>query len=476
MIAQPPSLWQTRLSELLATESEQSALEVAVATVADLLDGPAVGILKGRVEHLSSVAAHSQDGFVAPLFVEALWTADPRLANARQRSRELFQNRQVVSILLRDQHNVIGAICALAVDEQLAAESPRLAVLELAFVRTIQRIRRLAETRLLYEISLRLGSKLDLPQLLQEVLSLTAATFVAAASRIFLFDERAGDLVMTTGPSAAPDASDTLRLPLDGTIAGWVVRHGDGMIRNEPQDDRLVVTKAETGVAHGKVICVPLKNAERTMGALMLVNQRDDPDFSEEDLRLLTTIAGTISMMVANARLYQRAIRDALTGAYNRGAFDNSLHEYWDLWQTTGQGFALIMLDLDDFKQINDRFGHSVGDVVLQSVTKLLWEALRQEDSIFRYGGEEFAVLLTGVTDTKMVTIIAERLRAALDCELTINNLVSVKLSASLGVALHPLHATGSPRALLDTADDAAYQAKRNGKNQVMVAPLPDGI
>jgi len=476
MSAQPPSLWQTRLSELLASESEQSVLEVAVATVADLVDGPAVGVLKGRTEHLSSAAAHGQDNFVAPLFVEALWTADPRLAKARQRSHELFQARQVVSILLRDGHKMIGTICALAGDDRIAHESPRLAVLELAFVRTIQRIRRLAETRLLYEISLRLGSTLDLPQLLQDVLALTAETFAAVASRIFLFDERAGDLVMTTGSSATPNVSATLHLPLEDTIAGWVVRHGEGLIRNEPHADLPLVTKAETGVAHGKVICVPLKNAERTMGALMLVNQCDDPDFSDEDLRLLTTIAGTISMMVANARLYQRAIRDALTGAYNRGAFDNTLHEYWNLWQTTGQGFALILLDLDDFKQINDCFGHSVGDVVLQSVTKLLWEALRQDDSIFRYGGEEFAVLLRGVTDMKMATIIAERLRAALDCELTINNLVSVKLSASLGMALHPLHATSSPRALLDAADDAAYHAKRNSKNQVVVAPLPDGV
>jgi diguanylate cyclase (GGDEF)-like protein len=278
---------------------------------------------------------------------------------------------------------------------------------------------------------------------------------------------------MTIGPTTASDTPATLRLPLDGTIAGWVVCHGEGVIRNDPHDDLLAAAKAETGVAHGKVICVPLKHAERTMGALMLVNQPDDPDFLDEDLRLLTTIAGTISMMVANARLYQRAIRDALTGAYNRGAFDNTLQEYWNQWKAIEQGFALILLDLDDFKQINDRFGHSVGDVVLQSVTKLLWEALREEDGIFRYGGEEFAVLLKGVTDIKMVALIAERLRAALDRELTINNLVSVKLSASLGVALHPLHAAGSPRALLDAADDAAYQAKRNGKNQVVIAPVP---
>jgi diguanylate cyclase (GGDEF)-like protein len=205
----------------------------------------------------------------------------------------------------------------------------------------------------------------------------------------------------------------------------------------------------------------------------MLVNKRDDPDFLDEDLRLLTTIAGTISMMIANARLYQRAIRDALTGAYNRGAFDNTLHEHWARWLATAEGFALILLDLDDFKQINDRFGHSSGDAVLQSVTKLLWEALREDDGIFRYGGEEFAVLLHGVTDLKVVAAIAERLRAALDRELTINNLVRVQISASLGVALHPAHGAGSMRALLDLADDAAYHAKRNGKNQVVVAPIP---
>jgi diguanylate cyclase (GGDEF)-like protein len=473
-VVQTLSQWQIRLSALLATESEQSALEIAVATVAELVDGPAAGVLKGRAEHLSSISAHGQDRYVAPLFVEALWTADPRLASARQRSQELFNDREVVSILLRDEHKVIGAICALPDGSANTTDAPRLAVLELAFVRTIQRIRRLSETRLLYEISLRLGSTLDLPQLLQEVLTLTTATFAAVSSRIFLFDERAGDLAMTSGPGHMLDAATSLRLPLEGTIAGWVVSHGKGLIRNEPHDERMLVTREETGVANGKVICVPLKNAERTMGALMLVNRRDDPDFLDEDLRLLTTIAGTISMMVANARLYQRAIRDALTGAYNRGAFDNTLLEYWRLWQTTGEGFGLILLDLDDFKQINDRFGHSVGDVVLQSVTKLLWEALREEDDIFRYGGEEFAVLLKGVADPMMVTNISERLRAALDCELTINNLVSVKLSASLGVALHPLHGASSQRALLDMADDAAYQAKRHGKNQVGVAPLPD--
>jgi diguanylate cyclase (GGDEF)-like protein len=471
MIEQLPNLWRTGLSALLAAETEQMALEAAVATVAELIGGPAVGVLKSRAEHLSSVAAHRQERYVAPLFVEALRSADLRLVSGNRRHHALFDQRRLVSIRLRDDEVVLGAICALAGDGIAASDSPYVAVLELAFVRTVQRIRHLSETRLLYEISLRLGSTLDLSQLLDEVLALTATTFAATSSRIFLYDERAGDLVMTLGPAARPSAPATLRVPLENTVAGWVVQNGTPVIRNAQDLANLTQGDLESGVALGKLICVPLKHSDRTLGALMLVNQRDRPDFLDEDLRLLTTIAGSIAMMIANARLYQRAIRDALTGAYNRGAFDNALHEHWSRWQSTGAGFALILLDLDNFKQVNDRFGHSTGDMVLQSVTQLLWEALREDDTIYRYGGEEFGVLLGELTDPALVLAIAERLRAALDRELTISNLVRVHISASVGVAIHPLHAAQSPRALLDMADDAAYQAKRSGKNRVVVAP-----
>src|SRR5262249_18740460 len=134
-----PGFWQTSLSTLLAAETEQSALEVAVTTVAALLDGPAVGGLKGRAEHLNSVATQGQDRYIAPLFVEALWTADPRLAGAHQRHHELFGDKQVASILLRADDQVIGVICALVDEDGIARESAHIAVLELALVRTIQR-------------------------------------------------------------------------------------------------------------------------------------------------------------------------------------------------------------------------------------------------------------------------------------------------------------------------------------------------
>jgi diguanylate cyclase (GGDEF)-like protein len=122
---------------------------------------------------------------------------------------------------------------------------------------------------------------------------------------------------------------------------------------------------------------------------------------------------------------------------------------------------------------VNDRFGHTIGDQVLQMATRILWEALRTDDVIFRYGGEEFCVLLAGVAEPPTALGIAERLRAALDCSLVVNELVRVPISASLGVAIHPLHGALKARELLDLADDAAYQAKISGKNRVVLAPLP---
>jgi diguanylate cyclase (GGDEF)-like protein len=473
MSAELPERWQSGLTALLAAETEQAALEAAVIEIAELLNTPTVGILKGRSEHLSSVAGQGQDQYIASLFVEALHTVEPRLSANSERHLELLPPCTIFRIVFRDDDQVLGAICTVDYAGTLAANSPYFAIFELAFVQTVQRLRRLAETRLLYEISLRLSSTLDLPQLLQDVLALTATTFSATSSRIFLFDERVGDLVMSFGPTTRTRLPETPRVPMHGTIAGKVVQDGIALIRNHQEADDLIISEEEAGLPIGKLICVPLKHSNRTLGALMLINQLDGPDFLDEDLRLLTTVAGTIAVMIANARLYQRAIRDALTGAYNRGAFDNTLQEYWTVCQNTGKGFTLILLDLDNFKQVNDRLGHTTGDQVLQQVTRILWETLREDDSIFRYGGEEFGVLMYDLVDFHVVTAIAERLRAALDRELTINSLVRVRISASIGLVIHPNHGARSPRDLLDIADDAAYHAKRNGKNQVMVAPLP---
>jgi diguanylate cyclase (GGDEF)-like protein len=509
MLDLPADLWQNRLRSLLTAETEQGALDAIVAIVAELCGVAVAGVVRTRPRNLQSVVSLAPAVDPAPLIEAAAAAAMVRISAGRP--AQVAAPQGISILLLNEATQVFGAL-ALAAGRigSTPAEEAQLDIVKLTFIRTIQHIRRKAESRLLYKISTRLGNKLDTLQLVREVLDLVTATFAARTSRVFLLDRRSGDLAMMLYPDMAYQslsstiengerrttdvsnllandddlvlmlsaessqseqrAVETMHLPLRGTIAGSVVTTGVGVVRNSGVDADVADLQLEAGLADSKIVCVPLKHHDRPFGALMLVNDADDPDFLPDDQQLLTTIASIIAIMLSNARLYQRAVRDALTGAYNRGAFDTRLADHWDLWESKGAGFALLILDLDNFKQINDRFGHTTGDAVLRAVTRLLWETLREDDTIFRYGGEEFCVVLDGVVDTDLAMRIAERLRATLDRNLTISSLVTVAITASIGLAIHPLHGATTQRALIELADDAAYQAKRTGKNRVVIA------
>jgi diguanylate cyclase (GGDEF)-like protein len=386
-----------------------------------------------------------------------------------------------------NQGRVIAAICVQLHRPDHSLVNPTgIDLLQIALAQTLARIRLAAEARLLHEMSHGLGSRREVAQLMRQVLELVAATFATRVSQIFLLDRRAGDLTMmlvagepsdhprrpgtsegnrgddplVSGGSGLPLA--TARVPLHDTASGWVVTNGAPLIHNATSDSVFA------DASGAKLACVPLKHNDHTIGALMLANNADDPDFLDDDLHLLMTCAGVVAMLIANARLYERAVRDALTGAYNRGTFDARLREYWAAWEQSGTGFALLMLDLDDFKQVNDQFGHAAGDAVLRETTRLLWSGLREEDALFRYGGEEFCVVLGGVTGLEAAERAAERLRTSLDREIIIDPAVRVRLSASIGLAMHPLHGARTPQDLLDIADEAAMRAKQSGKNRVL--------
>src|SRR5690242_16605182 len=132
MIAELPERWQQGLSAVLAAETEQMALEAAVGTIARIVNAPTVGILKGRSEHLSSVAALQQDQYVAPLFVEALRMVDPRLLADTQRHLALLDDRSVFRLVFHDEEQVLGAICTLETERagNLLSDAPYFAILK----------------------------------------------------------------------------------------------------------------------------------------------------------------------------------------------------------------------------------------------------------------------------------------------------------------------------------------------------------
>lgn len=171
---------------------------------------------------------------------------------------------------------------------------------------------------------------------------------------------------------------------------------------------------------------------------------------------------------LVSRKLYERAVRDRLTGLYNRSFFDERLEaEHGSAWRH-GLPLALIMLDIDHFKQVNDTWGHEAGDAALRAVGALLEAAVREVDIAARFGGEEFVVLLPETT-MDGAKEFAERLRRRVEDEVVTWKDQVIPLSVSLGVSAVPECVT-DPAELLQSADAALYQAKIAGRNRVVTA------
>ncbi|HWH86028.1 MAG TPA: diguanylate cyclase [Pseudomonas sp.] len=187
-------------------------------------------------------------------------------------------------------------------------------------------------------------------------------------------------------------------------------------------------------------------------------------ELQQANASLEATVAQrTAALTQANAELLSLATHDGLTGVYNRRRFDEKISEYSLLSRRTGRPFALLLIDADHFKRINDTYGHAVGDDVLQQLAKLIQSSVRTTDFVARYGGEEFAVLLPEVAHPDTPEVVAEKIRAAV-ATADFPGVGNVTVSIGLGLA-DP--ADNTHTALIKRADQQLYQAKAAGRNQV---------
>ena len=169
-----------------------------------------------------------------------------------------------------------------------------------------------------------------------------------------------------------------------------------------------------------------------------------------------------------NRQLYESAVRDGLTGLYNRRYFDERLHTEMNYTLRHGTAFALMMADIDHFKRVNDQHGHQVGDATLQEVATLLSSAVRAEDVIARYGGEEFAILSRDAEEPE-ATILAERLRLVVAEAPSTPDRTVRHVTLSIGIAVAPATGISDVAQLVRAADAALYEAKRQGRNRSVV-------
>lgn len=358
-------------------------------------------------------------------------------------------------------------LCALGAASGVVARLRYHRTMELfRVVRELRRAR--AVLSALYESGKLITSELDMERLIDRLLHLVSDVFGYPNPAILLLDEEAGALRLAG--AYGYHVPEGLVIPLSQGLTGYVARVGRAVrVDDVTRDARYIpgVKGARSEMA------VPIRMKDRVLGVLNVESPKLAA-FTDDDLRVLQMVADQAAVAIQNARLMglasHLAATDGLTDLYNHRHFVQQLRLRLERARQTGMPLSLVLIDLDDFKLFNDRFGHLVGDEVLRAVGHLVKQNVRRTDVAARYGGEEFAVLLPD-TDLEAANAFAQRIRAALPKVHTFVQQLTEggpPLSASIGVASYPLHARDW-RELLQRADEACYQAKRQGKDRVVV-------
>jgi diguanylate cyclase (GGDEF)-like protein len=250
----------------------------------------------------------------------------------------------------------------------------------------------------------------------------------------------------------------------------WAIKYGRPLLveqgHNAQSDALMQVVGATCALA------VPLFVSNRVMGSLQLFRASDEKAFTKEDAQLLWILSlvaeNLLTREYANEGLLRFAFTDYLTGLRTRGYFEQQLELEFKRAERKQQKFALLMIDIDHFKVLNDTFGHHVGDQLLRDVTSILMKDMREVDTVARYGGEEFVIILPETTEAGAL-FVAQRLRRAVDqAKFFAGSPHSVQhLTISIGVAVYDTDAQFK-RDLIEFADAALYAAKHAGRNRVM--------
>jgi diguanylate cyclase (GGDEF)-like protein len=293
-----------------------------------------------------------------------------------------------------------------------------------------------------------------------------------------LLDRSAGELEVYEFAEADREAcvggrlTPERRVPAtEDHVLGWVVNRELPHLRTHLDEAQPFTASLQPGPQADSHLFAPLRGRDDVIGVLGLCSYRADA-FGEADADRFSDWARLVGIAVENLRNFQEAqelsLRDPLTGAFNRRYFEQVLAKEYSRYERHGEGFALILADMDDLKQINDRFGHTAGDRALVRTIELLELHTRGADAVCRIAGDEFAILLPHA-DRRQACAAASHLARALRegniC--SIDDRTSVPVTLSMGYAVAPADADHAA-ALVRCADAALYQAKDAGNARVV--------
>jgi diguanylate cyclase (GGDEF)-like protein len=315
------------------------------------------------------------------------------------------------------------------------------------------------EFQMLFELTCDLGSSLCV----DEIMALLGARLKGAIpyTGIAIYTKKGSKLV--TQYAAGDDAPlfSSLQIPLGEGLSGWVVNNERPILNGNPSVEPGYLNDPARFSTLRSAISVPLPGRSGVVGALTLYH-RDKDAFTHEHLRILLAVSSKAGLTIENALRYvqveKTAVTDELTGLPNAGSLFLQLDSELTLARQTGESLAVLVLDMDGFKQVNDRFGHILGNRVLQLTAEALRKACRKGDYAARIGGDEFVLLLPEIG----ADAVTERIRRINDLVRAISWQVcrADMLGVSGGAAYYPCDGTDAEQ-LLTKADSRMYEMKR---------------
>jgi diguanylate cyclase (GGDEF)-like protein len=334
---------------------------------------------------------------------------------------------------------------------------------------------KLRDLLVFHNVARALTSSLDRDAILRAIMQQMEQFFKPETWSLLLVDEVRKDLyyAVAVGDTSA-DLRD-LRVPVGHGLAGWVAEHGESLIVPEVNKDPRFAPLAEgaavsAGVRIRSAICMPLRSRNLTLGVIQLFNCRLDT-LTDYTISFLHVLCDYAAIAIDNARAVERiqelTITDDCTGLYNVRHLYRMLDEYSDSNNRTGAPFSMIFIDIDHFKNVNDEHGHLVGSHILKEVGQTLRAGLRRQDIVFRYGGDEFVILLPGA-GKRAAQHVAERILKSMR-DRRFGNVLSLEIRASFGVATWPEDGA-SVHEIIRSADSMMYLVKGTTRDNVAVA------
>jgi diguanylate cyclase (GGDEF)-like protein len=331
----------------------------------------------------------------------------------------------------------------------------------------------IADLLVFHQLTHSLTSSFELDAILRTILDQMERMIDADLWTLLMVDEERHDLYYAIAGGGEESSLQGLRVKIGEGVAGWVVEHGQTLIVPESEKDERVTQAlpAATGKSAPvrSVIALPLRGRKGIHGAIEIFNPHAGQmtDYTIAFLHILADHAAiAIENSRAMARIQQLSITDDATGLYNARYLYEVLGRELERSRQTRTPVSLAFIDLDRFKRVNDEHGHLVGSELLSRVGLRLRQLSRAQDLCFRYGGDEFVILLPGTEAAEGLKQIEALHKALIETVFQMNEALALRVSASIGFATSPLDGA-AVHAVIGAADARMYAVKMDGRGQV---------